>query len=169
MELIEVREDVGRPMGAVLRVDGYDYPVTVASPFETEQLQELDWYFEEHLRFPFADQVRARQAGESITAYGEGLFRQLFAGDEAREAYGALKRRAYPDQLAIAVIGSPAFQGLHWEALKDPKLPRPFALDVPIMRRRRASAPAIEAGAGNSPTLNLLVLTARPGGAYDVG
>jgi hypothetical protein len=169
MELIEVREDVGRPAGAVLRIDGYDYPVTVVSPFEAEQLRELDWYFEQHLRFPFTDQVRARQAGESITAYGEALFRQLFASDEAREAYGALKKRAYPDQLAIAVIGSPLFQGLHWEALKDPKLPRPFALDVPIVRRRTASVPPLEALAGNSPTLNLLVLTARPGGAYDVG
>jgi tetratricopeptide (TPR) repeat protein len=169
MELIEIREDVGRPDGAALRIDGYDYPVTVTSPFETEKLGELDWYFEQHLQFPFTDQVRARHAGQSITAYGEALFKQLFASDEAREAYGALKKRAFPDQLGIAVIGSPAFQGLHWEALKDPKLPRPFALDVPIMRRRRASAPVIEAVAANSPTLNLLVLTARPGEARDVG
>jgi tetratricopeptide (TPR) repeat protein len=169
MELIEIREDSGRPDGAVVRVDGYDYPVMVTSPFDEEKLGELNWYFEEHLRFPFTDQVRARQAGTSITAYGEALFRQLFASEEVREAYGALKKRAYPDQLAVAVIGSPAFQGLHWEALKDPKLPRPFALDVPIMRRRTASAPPLEAVAANSPTLNLLVLTARPGEVRDVG
>jgi hypothetical protein len=169
MDVIEIREDAGRPAGAVLRIDGYDHPITVASPFEADQLLELDWYFEQYLRFPFTDQVRARQAGESITAYGEALFQQLFASDAAREAYGALKIRAYPDQLAIAVIGSPAFQGVHWEALKDPRLPRPFALDVPIVRRGKASAPPVEAVAGPSPTLNLLVVTARPGGAYDVG
>src|SRR5258708_5547890 len=97
------------------------HPITVASPFDADQLQELDWYFEQHLRFPLTDQVRARRAGESITAYGEALFQQLFASAEAREAYGDLKRRAYPDPLAIAVIGSPAFQGLHWEALKEPQ------------------------------------------------
>jgi len=57
MELIEVREDVGRPTGAVLRIDGYDYPVTVASPFKAEQLREFDWYFEQYLRFPFTDRV----------------------------------------------------------------------------------------------------------------
>jgi len=169
MELIEVREDVGRPTGAVLRIDGYDYPVTVASPFKAEQLREFDWYFEQYLRFPFTDRVRAREAGKSITPYGEALFSQLVASAEAREAYGDLKRRAYPDRFAIAVIGSPAFQGLHWEALKDPKLPRPFALDVPIVRRRTAAAPPLEAVSTNSPTLNLLVLTARPGEAYDVG
>jgi hypothetical protein len=169
MELIEIREDSGRPGGAMLRIDGFDYPVTVASPFEAEKLEELDWYFEQHLQFPFTGQVRARQARDSIAAYGEALFRQLFASEEAREAYGDLKKRAYPDRLAVAVIGSPAFQGLHWEALKDPKLPRAFALDVPIMRRRTASAPVLEAVAANSPTLNLLVLTARPGEARDVG
>jgi hypothetical protein len=109
MELIEVREDAGRPDGAVLRIDGYDYPVTVASPFDADQQRELDWYFEQHLRFPFTGEVRARQAGKSISTYGEALFRQLIASDEAREAYGALKNRAYPDRLTIAVIGSPAF------------------------------------------------------------
>jgi hypothetical protein len=53
MELIEIREDSGRPNGAVLRIDGFDYPVTVTSPFEAEKLEELDWYFEQLLRFPF--------------------------------------------------------------------------------------------------------------------
>jgi hypothetical protein len=63
MDLIEVREDATEPNGAVLRIDGYDLPVTIASPFDAKQLRELDWCFEEHLRFPFTDQVRARQAG----------------------------------------------------------------------------------------------------------
>ena len=141
METIEVREDAARPSGAVLRVGDYEHRVTVAPPFDEKREAELDWYFEEHLRFPFTDQVRAHEAGEGVAAYGEALFGQLFAGEEAREAYGDLKRRAYPDDLAIAIVGSPAFQALHWEALKDPRLPRPFALDVPIVRRRAATLP----------------------------
>jgi hypothetical protein len=83
MEHAEIREDVGRPFGAVVRIDGFDYPTTITAPFEARQEAELDWYFEEHLRFPFTDSVRARQAGESVTAYGEALFRQLPASDEA--------------------------------------------------------------------------------------
>ena len=144
MEHIELREDGGRPGGALVRIGGFDYPTTITGPFEAEREAELDWYFEEHLRFPFTDSVRARQAGASIAAYGEALFRQLFASDEAREAYGGLKG-AYPDQLAITVIGSPAFQGLHWEALKDPRLPRPFARSsgaAQRWRRQWAHAPA---------------------------
>lgn len=168
MELIEIREDAVRPGGALLRIDGYEYPILVTSPFRPDELQELDWYFEQHLEFPFTGQKRARRAADSITAYGEALFRQVFAGDETREAYGALKMRAGLE-FGISVIGSPSFQGLHWEALKDPRMPRAFALDVPIVRRRGASAPVIEAVPTIAPTLNLLVLTARPGEARDVG
>jgi hypothetical protein len=79
----------------VLRIDGYEHAVTVVSPLGIDQLRELDWYFEQHLRFPFTDQVRARQAGESITAYGEGLFGQLVADSRVREACGALKGRRF--------------------------------------------------------------------------
>ncbi len=100
MELIEIREDVGRPSGVILRVDGYDYPALVAPPFDTKGEAELDSHFEEHLRFPFTDSVRAREAGKCVTTYGEGLFRQLIASDEAREAYGALKARAAADPSA---------------------------------------------------------------------
>ena len=94
-----------------------------ATPFDKKAEAELDWYFEEHLRFPITAQVRARDAGASVTAYGEALFRQLIGSDEARETYGKLKEdRAYPDKLALAVIGTPAFQALHWVLLNIPKL-----------------------------------------------
>jgi hypothetical protein len=169
MEWIEIREDAARPGGAMLRIDGFDHPVTVTSPLDPDQLKQLDWYFEAYLHSPFTGEVPTKEAAASITAYGEALFGQLMASPDAREAYGALKTRAYPNRFAIAIIGAPAFQELHWEALKDPRLPRPFALDVAMVRRRRAAAPPIEAAPATSPTLNLLVLTARPGGSQDVG
>lgn len=32
---------------------GAEYPLTLRNPFLPEQEKELEWYFEEHLRFPF--------------------------------------------------------------------------------------------------------------------
>ena len=95
-----------------------DHQVTVASPFDEKQQGQLNWYFEEHLRFLFTDQVRARRAGESIKGYGEALFGQLIANSKVREACGALKGRAYSDRFHFEVIGSPAFQAPHWGHLK---------------------------------------------------
>src|SRR5512134_3672716 len=65
---------------AAVSFDGSgEYPFKVADPFWPEEDEErLEWYFEEHLRFPFTDQVKAREAGESIKAYGEMLFSQVF-------------------------------------------------------------------------------------------
>ena len=81
MEQIEIRQDAGRPFGVILRIGDYEYRTTVAPPFDAKGEAELDWYFEEHLRFPFTDSVRARQAGESVTAYGEAMFRQRLRRD----------------------------------------------------------------------------------------
>jgi hypothetical protein len=55
----------------------------VTNPFTSEQEHNLEWYFEEHLRFPFADKVRARDAGKSVYAYGEALFDQLLSDRRA--------------------------------------------------------------------------------------
>jgi hypothetical protein len=38
----------------------------------------LRWYFEEHLRFPFTQPVRAREAAESLITDGEALCMQVF-------------------------------------------------------------------------------------------
>ena len=39
---------------------GPEYPIAVRDPFEKKQEAEQEWYFEEHLPFPFTNQVRAR-------------------------------------------------------------------------------------------------------------
>lgn len=70
--------------------------------------------------------------------------------------------------LAFEIAGSPEFQRLHWEALKDPDLPQPFALHTPFVRRN-LSPRTLEAKVRVSPTINLLVVTARPGAGRDVG
>jgi hypothetical protein len=66
MTLIAIRERAGGPDGtnATLSFDGGpEYPVTVRDPFTgTAEEARLEWYFEEHLRFPFVKDVEAREA-----------------------------------------------------------------------------------------------------------
>ena len=52
--------------------------------------------------------------------------------------------------------------------MKDPELPRAFALEGPVVRKNLRPRP-VEADLRPSPTINILVVTARPGGARDVG
>ena len=83
MAVIRIREIPGSPNGssAVVSFDhGEEYPITIKDPFSTtDEEQQLEWYFEEHLRFPFTRKVQAKAAADSIITYGETLFEQVFA------------------------------------------------------------------------------------------
>jgi hypothetical protein len=145
---------------------GSSYPVTITNPFDEQQEARLEWYFEEWLRRPFLNQVTAQQVKNSIPAYGETLFDQMFADRKAYAAYTQLRSRLGEVEFVIE-SASPAFQALHWEALKDPELPRPLALDCTMVRRPQ-QAVAVTATPNPSPTINLLVVTARPDEERDV-
>uniref|UniRef100_UPI0020295AE7 tetratricopeptide repeat protein n=2 Tax=unclassified Caballeronia TaxID=2646786 RepID=UPI0020295AE7 len=156
----------GGDFKAVVCIDGgADYASEVSDPFSEGEEERLEWYFEAHLRQPYLNQVTAQQAAQSITTYGERLFGQVFADPKAYARYSACKSQL--DGLRIEIEGSPAFHALHWEALKDPDLPRAFALDCTVVRRRRVEQ-ALEAQVRSAPALRLLIVTARPHGAGDV-
>ena len=156
------------PDRAAIEIDRYRWDATLTPIFTDDEKAELDWYFEEWLRFPFTDRIRAQDAALSITRYGQTLFDQLFADREAWAAYKALRDREGAENLRFEIIGSPAFHGHHWEALKDPKLPEPFVL-IGTMLRKNTVQPPVEARPNASTTFNLLVVTARPGEGRDVG
>ena len=167
MTLISIRERGTLHAGPVVSIDGQEHPIQVTDPFDAKAEGELAWYFEEHLRFPFKDQVRARQAAASIKPYGEQLFGQVFADPEAFAEYRMATQGNLAD-LTVEIAGSPAFQRWHWEALKDPKLAQPLALQATFVRRNLTPQP-IKARLREAPTVNVLLVTARPGGARDVG
>ena len=74
---------------------------------------------------------------------GECLFSQLFGDRGSYAAYEIAKRQGL-EQLRFEIAGSPSFHALHWEALKDAKLPLAFSLTGPMVR--------------NSPTSQLLTM-----------
>ncbi len=145
---------------------GVAYDVTVIDPSSPTQEQLLSWYFEEHLRFPFLDGDKRREAVTVLRGYGQRLFAQVFTGEPGFE-YQALRKRGF-DGCRIEVVGSARLHQLHWEALFDPSLDAPLALRMPITRRVDEQSERFDI-AGPWPTLNILVVTARPRGARDVG
>ena len=167
MPLISIREHGAQHPGAVVSIDGQEYAITITDPFGPKEEEQLEWYFEQHLAFPFTGQVKAQTAAASITTYGEALFNQIFADRRAYARYQAALQQGI-ETLSFEIAGSPDFHRLHWEALKDPDLPQPLALQATFVRRNLAPR-SIEATLRPSPTINLLIVTARPGGASDVG
>ncbi|MDM8527918.1 CHAT domain-containing protein, partial [Anaerolineales bacterium HSG24] len=148
--------------------DGGSYPISVQNPFDEQTEDRLRWYFEEHLKVPFFKQVKAKRAAESVPTYGEALFEQVFKADaDAYADYKTACQQGLPS-LQFEIIGDPDFHSLHWEALKDPNRGEPFVLHSSMVRRGE-QAIRIRINPQESPTINLLVVTARPKGRFDVG
>ncbi len=169
--MIQIREQgvVEKGFEVSLHIDGQDYGrVVVKAPFADRPQQDADltWYFEKWLRMPFADQVRAARSASSVRDYGVSLFEQVFADRHVYSAYDRLKNDL--ESLEIEVIGATAdFQAWHWEALRDPGLPRPLAVDCRLVRKHTQKT-AIGLVVKPWPVVNVLLVTARPGEEDDV-
>ncbi len=153
---------------ATLIIDGAsEYTVAISNPFSNQEETRLEWYFEEWLKFPFLDTIRAGKAAESVKEYGKRLFEQVFSDRNAFAEYAASIRPNLRDT-RIEIFGGPEFHALHWEAMWDSQLPRPFAVEC-VTLRKHTTPVAIRAEPNPSPVINLLVVTARPDSETDVG
>jgi tetratricopeptide (TPR) repeat protein len=166
---IQERGEVEGGWQVVVRFNnGQEHSIKVSNPFSDEEERELEWYFEEHLAFPFTKRVHAHNAAQSIPVYGEKLFHQIFAKNaQVLLAYKHVLQAGLHD-VQIEIEGSPAFHSLHWEALKDPEVHTPLVLQATMARKNLAPSP-VPAQVRLSPTINLLIVTARPSGQHDVG
>ena len=170
MKIITIREEKQTETGfeATLSFDNnLEYPITITNPFNFKQEQRLEWYFEEWLEYPMLEQVKAENAADSIKTYGENLFEQVFANKDAYKNYEQLRWQL--NQVKIEIVSrTPEFQALHWEALRDPDLPRPLAVEC-VLLRRYIKPVRTKAHVKESPVVNLLVVVARPDEEHDVG
>lgn len=138
----------------------------MTDPFSKEEEEQLGWYFEQYLYFPDKG-ATAQLVAATVPRYGESLFRQLFAEPEAYSRYKEALQSGIAE-LRFEVAGLPQFHGLHWEALKDPKLPDAFVLHT-TMVRKNLTPQTLQARVKDSPTINVLLIVARPHGRLDVG
>ncbi|RKZ92838.1 MAG: Tfp pilus assembly protein PilF [Candidatus Parabeggiatoa sp. nov. 1] len=145
--------------------NGTPYLITIKNPFSEPKEKTLQAYFEESLSLPFTNEVKFAQAAASLPLYGEDLFKQVFFKSHA---YAKYRQSVQAADLEIEIVGSAAFHQLHWETLKDPKQAQPLALQHPITRNAKGSPPPMVAGQ-TSPTINVLLVVARPNGKNNVG
>ncbi|MEL7407833.1 MAG: tetratricopeptide repeat protein [Cyanobacteria bacterium J06558_2] len=137
------------------------YQVDFANPYDEYQEQLFAWYFEGWLYNPHLDTVRAAEAANLLQNYGKKLFVDVIQSNpEVYQQYVYLRKDL--SQVQIEIEGnSPEFQALHWEAIQDPELPTPLGVECVILRK--AARPAVTpVSIKTYPTINLLIVTARP-------
>ncbi|MGL6341158.1 MAG: Tfp pilus assembly protein PilF, partial [Waterburya sp.] len=154
MAVITIRElgQTETGFNATLVIEGNNYQITVSDPFEAREEQELEWYFEQWLHYPILEQVKADRAAASVKKYGQELFKQVFQVDiNAYSQYSQLRGNLSQVQIEIESI-TPEFHAIHWEALQDPDLPFPLAIDSVLIRKSVRPA-IIEAQVKQFPTV----------------
>ncbi len=146
--------------GATVSFDhGPQYPITLSNPLSEEEDAQLTWYFEYATHEIPPNYELAADIAESITRYGEALFKQVFATSEALMRYKE-SIQAGADTLRIEIIGSSPIHRMMWEALKDPDMHTPLALHAPIIRKTHTTK-SLHISLVPSPTINILVISAR--------
>ncbi len=173
-------EDVGRegteqdtfPV-TVAFPNGNKYKVPVKNPFagdgdvDGDPGARLHWYFDRYVEFPIIQKEKAARAEKSIEDYGESLYEQLFSDRKAYADWMELTSGTRPVRIVLDSLNAD-FHALHWEALKDPDRREPYCrkgMEFIHTSGHSTAMPKPEPSA----RLNLLMVTARPGGADDIG
>ena len=169
MTLISIRERGTLHAGPVVSIDGQEYPIHGRPTRSTRKEERRAGVV---LRGAPALPVHGPGAGAAGRGQHHRLRRAplrpgLSPTPRPTPSYRAATQGNLAE-LTVEIAGSPAFQQLHWEALKDPKLAQPLALQATFVRRNLTPQP-IKARLREAPTVNVLLVTARPGGARDVG
>ena len=150
--------------------DGSEEEIEVQLPnlYNDKTDDLLEWYFEQYISMPY-DDVRVPDALKAIEDYGKALFENLFNDENLQYRYRTCLQNGGPENITIEIIGdSPGFQAIIWESLRDPRQGYPFAVQGAIFVRKNVRPVNVKASVKESPTINLLIVTARPNEESDV-
>jgi len=146
-------------------------PVEVASPFgfpvksrpNSDLIQELRWYLEEFLDYPFEPNTdRARHVLAAMETWGKKAFNDLFDTRDAGGMFDTATKGGYKN-LCLQVMSDDAdILQWPWEALLDPKAAY-LAVSCQIERRLNEVRDPMDISR-DLPTdqVNILLVTARP-------
>jgi len=145
-------------------------PVTFAHPFDSKVLDDLRWYLEEYLRFPYGLQPEnAKKVEQQLQAWGQQLFDLVFrSSDKAREFFQEATRDGL-DRCEISIVAdNPAVLNLPWELLFSPDYQFLAPLLAGMYRSLSNSPVRAELGTMSDEQLNILLVIARPYGERDI-
>ncbi|HEY1188027.1 MAG TPA: CHAT domain-containing protein, partial [Gemmata sp.] len=153
--------------------DGKTAPPAVVAPpnsvrvdgrLNTRLTDELRWYLEEFLSYPFPPQTdHAERVWQAVETWGQQTFTALFADTHARRSYEKAVESGF-DHLTIRIVSdSPAVLGWPWEALHDPEPGGGrLAHHCAIERRIDSGRDPVALAALPADRVNVLLVIARP-------
>jgi len=149
--------------------------VPIANPLGDDDRNELRWYLEDYLSFPYgAEREHAARVEERMKEWGEALFRQVFPRLDCDPDPRAFYRDAVPAGLQDCELcicsDDPRVLGIPWEIMRDPESGGRYIapLLAGLYRQHTAAhAAAVSTPAPGEP-FRILYVMARPYGERDI-
>jgi hypothetical protein len=140
-------------------------------PFTTEVLEDVRWYLEDYLKFPYGlEPDKAGRIEQKFQAWGESLYNLVFRSSEEGRRFVQEATRAGLDNCELAISSDdPAVLNLPWELLYSPD-DRSYLAPLLAGMYRSLSGQPVRADLGTMPEdrLNILLVIARPYGDRDI-
>jgi hypothetical protein len=138
-------------------------PTPFTHPFTPEVMDDLVWYYEEYLRFPYGGmEDRGQRIAESLNEWGGKLFKSVFADDAAKENYFRAVNKGW-GECEIRISSKDAgFLNIPWEMLYDPDKRHFLAHQSAGLYRSHPDIYPIERDGSDSETFNILLIISRP-------
>ena len=156
----------GRFRAAVTIGDQPEMTVEVDDPGSPEIEKLLSWYYEKFPAFPHDSDAKRRRAETRLHEYGVQLFARIFGSEQVSRALEPCRSTGF-DDCRLVISGEAEFHRLHWEAMRAPDNDEPLSVLMPVQRRIR-DPKRTWAAHDARPSLNVLVVAARPYGADDL-
>ncbi|HEX8304602.1 MAG TPA: CHAT domain-containing protein [Jatrophihabitans sp.] len=146
--------------------------VEAEAPFSMEptDIERLRWYLEDFLEYPLDPAPElAHGVEQRMVDVGTALFRAVFDSNaDARDLWATVRTGLTQARLEVVsdMTGAP---GLPWELLRDPRTNVAVALRArTFVRAQHNPGQPMVLPAADQPSLRVLLVICRPGGAADV-
>ncbi|MBW4534093.1 MAG: tetratricopeptide repeat protein [Pleurocapsa minor HA4230-MV1] len=146
-------------------------PIPFKHPFDEKALDELRWYLEEYLRFPYGiEPDKAAKVEQKLQDWGQQLFELVFRNSEKTRQFFQAATYEGLDNCELSISSErPEVLNLPWELLYSPDDKNFLAPSLAQMYRSlnsqsvRAEMEEIKEG-----KLNILLVISRPYGEQDI-
>jgi tetratricopeptide (TPR) repeat protein len=153
----------------------YSHPILVSNPLSSEEREELRWYLEDYLTYPYGFEFRARKVEDKMTQWGESLFNTVFIKSQEdpdpRGMYQEAVREGLKNCELCISSDNPSFLNIPWELIRDPTPGRGYL--APLLGglyRQRVShrIEAYKSPYSDDQLFRILLVIARPKGEGDI-
>ena len=139
-------------------------PVAFQNPLADSDYEEIGWYLQDYLDYPFgAAPARAEAIETGLGSLGRLLFQTIFRGNEDAFRLYSQATVAGLAECTLAIISDqPEFLALPWELMNEPEAGYPVTQMASVARRVDQASPPVLQDQPSATQFNVLLVSPMP-------